>query len=550
MFRPRHPAALLIAWLVAQPSTALGWTRAQIHGAQAHVELVDDATAQVALTIQLRITGGWLSELELPGLAADIVPDIDKPASVIAVTGEKYAPHLVLDHGIWRITFADKHSAPWRGDYTVMLLYREPLNTQQMDSTTRRVHWTMPPWRLGMEEPRIWISAPNGSRPVQSADANVFGTETTLSVRGRTLITHRRSQLPRDTQWAVAVDVPVIAPVADIHDASATLPTPRTSTAIDVRSDREWLPESVWLPAWILLLACLKRRLSSALALRRRCSVRPLIPLPGLPHRAALAFTLTALGGLLWHEQASVAAALWVTVVLLTIDRSFDHEPATATRWCAVAPVVQSYRVRIREWLGPHGWMDVTTPTGATTLMCAYAAMLMIARLDLRQSQALTVLALLLTPLWTTGTRLHMPWDGERIGRVLTEWSQRNRNALAPSLAHFDGPLLCLDHHDAARDARLPLRFQHPVSGLDGVDLTLVTDARSLRRRVALLAQACEGSAADLVLHQVPNAARRVILGSVLYVVPPEHIMATIRNLAMGAPARDVGASELDRAAA
>jgi len=551
---PAAPLSLVLLglWLIAQPSSAFAWTRAQIRGADAHVEVIDASTAQIALTLKLHISGGWLSELELPGLAADIVPDADKPPTVIAETGEKYAPELAFARGMWRVTFVDKRSAPWRGDYTLTLFYRESLTTEQLESGLQRLRWSMPPWRLGMEEPRIWISAPVGSRPSVNGDSGAFGAERVLHLRGRSLISHTRAQLPRDTEWSVAVDVPFATRDVSTSGPPSLIAPRSLSIKNAAAQSSQWLPASLWLPSWILCLALLKRRLVHGVAQRQRYVVRPLVPLMHARLRTPIIIALSALAALLWSRHAPMSVAPLGIVVLLAIDRSFDRPPALTLRWSTAsrAQLEPTFRSRLRSWIAPAAWMDVTMPIGALCVGCAYAVMLLAGRLDARQTHALTVLALLIAPLWTTSTRLHMPWDGARIGRTLTRWLQRNRTALEGPLAEAVEPLLSWDENETARDARLPLRIARGVTGLSGLDLTLVTDARSLRRRVALLAQTIEGSAADLTLAQLPMSARRAASGRAYYVFPAEHVLTAINALDAAAHDDAVPTTELDRAAA
>jgi hypothetical protein len=84
----------------------------------------------------------------------------------------------------------------------------------------------------------------------------------------------------------------------------------------------------------------------------------------------------------------------------------------------------------------------------------------------------------------------------------------------------------------------------------------MVTDARSLRRRVALLAQVREGSAADSLLKLLPVSVRRVENGHAIHAIPDERIGDAIETLksrvpsATNANATTQSPNEVGRAAA
>lgn len=536
---------LLVCWTLG-PTVANAWTRAQIRGAEAHVELLDGSAAQVALAVRVQITGGWLSELELPGLPQDIAPDPDKPPTMVSESGEKYAPSLTLHRGIWRVAFTDKRSAPWRGDYRLLLVYRQALATEPLNAEHRRVRWSMPAWRFGIEDARIWISAPGSSVSADRAEPNAFGNQTVARVPGRTLFSHHRAQLPRDTEWPVAVDIPNNP--GDVVAAGPVHAAPHTRASLK----DEWLPQALWLPAWLLLLAWTKQHLTRRLIERRNCTARALVSNLGTGSRTGLAALFAVLVSTLWTHHPALATLPLLAIVLLNMDRGFERAATSEVRWSVASESQLRPRwvTRARRSLRPHAWLDLTMPIGAATLLCAYLVMAAIATRDPRQTLALSLLALAMVPIWASSTRLHFPWDGAKTARAIKRWQVQHQARLTAAHVQAVETVVSVDPQGNVHDARLPLHFADTPTGLSTAELTLVTDARSLRRRTVLLAHTVERSPADLALRNLLTMTR-VIDRRSIHMVAPEHITAAIDALStLGRSAPAEPASEPDRAAA
>ncbi len=538
----------LLAWS-AQPPSASAWTRAQVRGAQAHVDVIDASTAVIALRLRVHISGGWLSELDLPGLPSDIEFDAEKPVTLTADSGEKYVADMVLRRGVWRLAFASKHKAPWRGDYTLTLLYRQSLSGDHVgDRGAVRATWTMPPWRMGIEDARIWISGPSSLSPAASHETGEATSQRVERLRGRTLITHQRTHLPRDTEWTVGFEVPNdAAPHVSATDATpshAKRPTKDRLTTLAQRSAGDWLPWIVCLLAWF------KAHSSRRLADTHRAIVRPLIAGRSRLVRSVTAIALALGAHVLWLEQPWIAATLLAWIVLLALDRGFAMPTAHALRWTPIGAAGASSRLRARAAavFAPHRWIDITTAIGALAFAGVLLALWTLGLRMPTQGPALILLAVLITPLWMTATQHHLPWQGRRIALALQDWCARHRSALEQHGTTAADALLCIDDAGRDRDARLPLS-RAEVPGLRNMDLSLVTDARSLRRGVAMLVQTDLGTTADKALCSLPRSVRRVHHDAAVHVVPTQHILTALA--ALHAQAKLGPASSVtDRAAA
>ena len=71
--RTRCAACVLLATCAGWAAPVQAWTRASLQGASARLEVRrSTGRARVALELELRVLGGWLSKLELTGLDAEL----------------------------------------------------------------------------------------------------------------------------------------------------------------------------------------------------------------------------------------------------------------------------------------------------------------------------------------------------------------------------------------------------------------------------------------------------------------------------------------------
>lgn len=517
---------VFVATIAGAAPSAHAWTRTQVRGAEADLKVIEGARAQLQLSVRLHIGGGWLSELELPGIPQDAEFDATEPATLIADTGETYPPTLVLRHGVWRVTFPGRRTAPWRGDYTLTLNYRSYLTSLGHPSDkTQRLQWTMPAWRNGIEAAKIRIDAPTGTVSADRVETGIAYSVTSEAHADRVAITHERTQLPRDTGWVVTFDIPRITLKRGSDAQTAPLATGRAPS-----SGPQPMPRPTWWPLGVLALALLKRWLVSNTASRRRLDALPLIRGLGTGVRTAAICLLGLTASLADEEHPLLAAGVTAAFVALSLVRSFEPPTHAALHWsCADhASFRRTFWSRLRASVAPHAWLDATTPIGALTLGSVAGGLWWIGQTGALDATSLVLVASLISPLWCSATRLHLPWEGETMARVLNAWRLRRAESLSPLLVAPPTLLVGRDEDGIDRDARMSLRQNSPRDGLQSLDLVVVTDARTLKRQVALLAQVAAGSAADARFAEIPVSARRGLSASVVHVIGADHILAAL----------------------
>lgn len=515
---------VLVGAFASAAPPAHAWTRAHVRGAEADLKVVEGDRAQLRLAVRIHIGGGWLSEMELPGIPQDAEFDATEPATLIADSGETYPPTLVLRHGVWTVTFPGRrHAAPWRGDYTLTLNYRSHLTSLGHPSEkTQRLQWTMPAWRSGIEAARIRIDAPSGTVSADRVETGIAYSVTAEARADRVAITHQRTQLPRDTGWVVTFDIPRVTPK---HDTIA-----RTSATERAPSASKPTPQPTWWPLAVLGLALLKRWLVANIASQRRLRARLLIPGVGAGARTAVSCLLGLIAALVAVDHPLLAATVTAAFVALSLVRSVEAPIETALRWSAAddRSVRPAPWARIRASLAPHAWLDATTPIGALTLASLATGLWWVGRTGALDATSLVLVASLISPLWCSATRLHLPWEGEAMARVLNAWRLQHARTLSGLLVAAPTLLVGRDEDGIVRDARMSLRPPSTDQGVQSLNLVVVTDARTLMRQVALLAQVAAGSPADARLAEIPVSSRRRLSDDAVHIIGADHIFAAL----------------------
>lgn len=494
-------AALLCAAVLAFASGAKAWTKARVQGAAAEIDLHADGSADVSLTMELNILGGYLSELAIEGLDPDLELDPQRPASLTSEQGRLYLPRVKAEAGKpLLLYFPGRRAAPWRGIYRVELYYRTrlvPRSSRNAGPGTVRVSWTLPAWEEGLENVRIGVKAPPGSRPVAVPEDIAYAIAVDFEEGYQaTSINWRRVRLPRTESWTVAFDVPRQAL------GMAPLQLQPVDAEIGEPSDR---PERVgfWLAGCLTLLVLLKRRLVEGACARR--SVRPVALLPcgpGAPGTLAI-IVLAISAGLLFAERASLSLLLLCVLIALGLVRTFALQRAPLDGvWVAAGGAERkaALSVRLHDWFGAPAWMDATTPLGGALLLSAYLLLGMMLWSGTGEGSYLWALGTLLaTPLFVTGTRLQLPPSpADTIARLEKAVDRFALNsALKPTEAWE--ALFFRQRRGAPLQARLRLRTDRVVTGLQRLELVPAQLFLPLARRdrTALLAVTVSGSPAD-----------------------------------------------------
>jgi hypothetical protein len=395
----------VLAACALSPAAARAWTRTGVEHVEAQLHVDAAARARVAILLDVRVAGGWLSRFEITGVDAATL-DAEHPPELIAEDGRRYAPEVERGRdGSVVLVFGERRDAPRRGVHRISLAY-----SQQLEADGKQVRWSLPPWSVDLEDVRVLVDAPAGSQLGPEREDDVAVVRERRELGERVLLSFRRAQLPRTLPFAVEfelareVTAPDAAGVAP-PDAARTLAPPS--------------PELAWTCALVLLLCWLKRRAVAASGARFRVRPVPLVALhPALRASAMLALALGCCFAYAAHATLGLSAL--AAAVALAFDRGFARAAQAAPAAAAARRRRSAAHARFQAWLGPSAWLDATTPLGAGLLASVYA--LAGLRFGWNPRPGLWLEALLLvTPLWLTATRLHLPRPAEARAAAATE---------------------------------------------------------------------------------------------------------------------------------
>jgi hypothetical protein len=499
---------LVLALAIAQglaPSLASAWTAATVRTAHADVELLPDGRAHVAMTVRVRVDGGWLEGLEFEGLDRDASLDPDHPLTFRDSNGVALPVEVTpREGGRVSLRFA-RRWAPRRGEYEVDLAWITALeDTTALDATALEARWIFPAWHYGLDGVEIRWIVPEGSaqQPEDEITAPIEIDASPLG-DGRIAITHRRAHLPRTSDWETVVRVPRAAWPHAVDEGvalAATPPPSQTSFAPASESSTMVAQEaasddrSTWLvlTLGIALASMLKRSDLEARARRTRRAARWLLSSPRWLHALAclaLATLAAATHSLAVDVSYSLAAA--GALVALSWQRAQQDPPRP--RLQSLSPVSASEITRARreralEWIGPAAWVEPTR-LGAATLALA-------AGLALGSDAAARALGAQLVAMVASGTRARFGAMPSQAIRVLSRAMESLRVGLGAP--YVSVRLLGRGTRDAL-DVRVHISLAHEdtyARWLEDLRVEIVAEGESLALRLA----AREDTAADVAL--------------------------------------------------
>ena len=397
---------------------------------------------------------------------------------------------LQEDGGI-RLSFP-RREAPRRGKYRVYMRYRTHADARTVtvagESRTRIV-WSVPTWETGLHNVAVEFRAPKGTMAPDDVHEPQPGvTFEVLERPERTVLRWRRIHLPRMTAWPIAIDAPASAialPAAD----------PKRKHVEGFRPLRQ--PEERRV-AWALFLL-------GVLVLSKRASLEKRIGRERLLWRATWPWTIVLTGVTLLAAQwlAPMHVAWGLPLLALAMHRPIRHERPTPKRtWKRTSHKDLSTRA-------PLDLLDGTTLAGAVALIGASLALLGLGR---------SATALLLLPVFLTGTRLHLPRGAAESLRALREFASELR-------VDADAPPMCFAW-ERASDGAIRLRLDLPASrpGLRSLSFVAASSPLGLlhRRDVMLLIETrAQSDADDLVRRRLGSEdALRDTDGGILRLVP------------------------------
>ena len=495
--RPRRMsglASLALLTVLSASAPARAWTRTVVQSARATVEVERDATLYILLRLDVEVHAGWLHEMELVDLGPDVELDRYRPPYFRSEEGEVFRPEAELhEDGRIRLSFP-RREAPRRGEYRVFIRYRTNADVRAVEvngEPRARVVWSVPTWETGLHNVSVEIRAPKGTAVPDEMQDTSPGVELEIIERPkRTAVRWRRIHLPRMTAWPLAIDAPESSIVSPAVTPSA--PAPNGFRPLDIPTERP----VAWSLLVLALVALLKRR-SMETQLGRQQLLLP-ASWPAVTTVAAMAVL-----GAQWFSPLHLAWGL--PLVLLALHRPVKER--------AVAP-------------DELDLLDGTTPLGGAVLIGCSASLF-----GLGQPTG----ALLLLPIFLTGTRYHLPPTRAEAIASLRSFASGLR---LPA----DAPPMCFSWERSSEGApRLRAHLSASRAGLLAVSFVGASSSIGFlrKRNVMLLVQTrAQSNADDLMRRRTKGVAElRDADGTILRLVEwgPDTI-ELLRVLAHQAP--------------
>jgi len=462
----------VFAAVLGSSSTAQAWTRTVVKGARATVNVERDATLSILLRLDVEVHAGWLHELELVDLGDGVELDRYRPPYFRSEEGEIFRPEAeVLDDGRIHLSFP-RRDAPRRGEYRVFMRYRIRGDVRAIEDTDQaRLVWSVPAWETGLHDVSVQIRAPKGSSvPSEFYDTPPGVDFQVLEHPERTLVEWRRIHLPRLTAWPLTLDVPSHA--VDLPLSAPDAPTPTGFRPLSNPDERP----IVWTLLLVGILVLLKRR-----SVQVRMGSDALLVRSSWVSILAVSVIVLAIGQWLSPSYLFCAAPLIAFAL---------HRPV---RWTATSPQHDWRPVFAKELpkteTRASELLDATNTTGLAVLLASGSSLIALGE---------PTAALLLLPVFLTGTRYHMPPTASKATDALRRFAlELSVPAEAPEMS-FSWEL------SANQASRLRAHLAPQRAGLMSLSFVLASSHVGfvLRRKIMLLVETRAQSDADDLLRR------------------------------------------------
>jgi hypothetical protein len=342
-------------WLCAPallPSPARAWTEAHVREADVALSLRDDGRIDVELDLALEVRGGWLEQLELPGLDdGGLTLAKEEPALALLEGGEQVPAQVSRRASTLLLKFARRDGLR-RGHHHLRVRY-SLARPGVVSDAEQRLTWTLPGFEAGLRRAAIRVRGPSGMGALETPD--VAQAVEPGDAAGRRVLTFTRVHVPRATPWTIAVALP--QPVADRSDVPA-----------QVAGGDGWeggLATGVLLIlaslalVWLMRLELTRALQREGLGVRGLGLTRPLSPV------ALCALSLA--GALSFTRAPAVSIASWSALFVLGVpqaERTLGRLALGGFRPLTRAEHARLRRARVREWLGVP-WSDLLSPLGS-----------------------------------------------------------------------------------------------------------------------------------------------------------------------------------------
>lgn len=513
--RPSRCSALLafaIVGVLGFAPSAHAWTLTVVNGARATVDIERDATLSILLRLDVEVHAGWLQELELVDLGEGVELDRNQPPYVRSDEGEIFRPEYeVQEDGRIHLTFP-RRDAPRQGTYKVFMRYRTKPELQAIETKggpRARVVWSMPAWETGLHGVSVEIRAPKGSSvPGEFQDGAPGVDFQVYEHSNRTVAIWRRIHLPRMTAWPLAVDMTtesIAIPVAESNTATPSGFRPLRSPA---------KRPIAWSLVLMAVLILMKRRSIEARSGGHLLWIRA-------PWTAVLAITAFVLAVGQWLAPSHLVCAL--PLLAFALHRPSGRSPASQCKNWHPVPA----KTVLENVASASDPLDGTTFVGVAALMAGGAGLVLLGEPGA---------ALLLPPLFFTGTRHHFP-------ATVTESIQALRSFVYDLRLPIDAPEMSFSWERATEDGtiRLRVRLATQRAGLLTSSFVLASSPVGFvsRRKVMLMVETrAQSDADDLMRRRVDvEPDLRALDGSILRLIDwNAEAMELLRVLAHKAP--------------
>jgi hypothetical protein len=333
------------------PSAARAWTEAHVREADVALSLCDDGRLEVELDLALEVRGGWLEQLELPGLDEDGLTLAEgEPALALLEDGEQVPAQVSHRASTVVLKFARRDGLR-RGLHHVRLRYTLT-RSRVVSAGEQPLTWTLPGFEAGLRRAAIRVRGPSGmsaQEVPELAQAVEAG-----DVAGRRVLTFTRVHVPRATPWTISVGLPQPAAERGVVPAQVasgdSLEGELASGALLVLASLALL--------WPMRLESTRALRREGLGVRGFGLARPLSPL-------ALC-ALSVVGASSFTRAPALSVACWSALFVLGMpqaERTLGRLALGGFRPLTRAEHARLRRARVRERLGVP-WSDLLTPLG------------------------------------------------------------------------------------------------------------------------------------------------------------------------------------------
>lgn len=315
--RARALTALLVCVSLAASTSARAWTETIVESFKAQVDARGEGPAEVSVEIGVRIKGGWLEGLELTGLDPELVVSREPRPVLRSEEGRPYYPKVEAqgDGTIW-LRFP-RSRAPRRGRYVLELAYASPAAAPRSAGGRRRVEYTIPGFRNGLDGAQIELLAPEGARlPSDFRQSLKLRTSTEPAPGGRRFV-FRRVHLPRTMSFTAALDLPSAAGPVSISEGRSFGSLPASHPERDALPTPGAAALALLLAGWSIAARAAHRRA----ARERRVAPRSLLgPERALAH-AALVLSAAIGMAFAFRSLPELALGLALGILFVSIER-------------------------------------------------------------------------------------------------------------------------------------------------------------------------------------------------------------------------------------